>query len=406
MRESQSANSTENPQRIEPALLEDGLPPAVADAVAELSAAAATLGSALHPRSAASLAALVRIMNAYYSNLIEGHNTRPRDIARALAGDFDHDEDRRDLQAEAASHVRVQELLDKRAAEGTLGEPASTAFIADLHRAFYDEVPRSMLQIKNGGHSYAMVPGGWRSEEVHNVVVGRHQPPASRYVLDFMEYFAWRYRFAPLGKATRIVALAAAHHRLNYIHPFPDGNGRVSRLMSHAMAHEARIGAHGLWSISRGLARGLTDRSDYKRMMDFADTPRESDLDGRGNLSRRALTEFILWFLRVCLDQVIFMSGLFELSQLAYRLRSYAENSKKLEPGAARLLEEAVVRGEFERGEAAKILGKPERSARRVLASVIDAGLLASDTQKGPVSIRFTMESAEVLFPRLLGVDQ
>jgi Fic family protein len=403
MREPTSAILAENPQRIEPALLDDALPAAVADAVAELSAAAATLGSMLHPRSAASLADLVRIMNAYYSNLIEGHNTRPRDIARALAGDFDQDEGRRNLQAEAASHVRVQEFLDRRAAEGIRSEPASTAFIADLHRAFYDSVPAAMLQIKNGEHTYAMAPGEWRSEDVHEVVVGRHQPPASRYVRDFMDYFAWRYRFEPLGKAARIVALAAAHHRLNYIHPFPDGNGRVSRLMSHAMAHEAGIAAHGLWSISRGLARGLGDRSEYKRMMDFADTPRESDLDGRGNLSRRALTEFILWFLRVCLDQVTFMSGLFDLNQLTRRLRSYAENNELLEPGAARLLEEAAVRGEFERGDAATILGKPERSARRVLKSVVDAGLLASDTLKGPVSLRFTIESAEDLFPRLFG---
>ena len=32
-------------------------------------------------------------MNTYYSNLIEGHDTRPRDIERALAGDFDNDDD-------------------------------------------------------------------------------------------------------------------------------------------------------------------------------------------------------------------------------------------------------------------------------------------------------------------------
>jgi Fic family protein len=101
MRERTSATLAENPQRIEPALLDEGLPAAVADAIAELSAAAATLGSALHPRSAASLADLVRIMNAYYSNLIEGHNTRPNDIVRALAGDFDQDEGRRNLQVEA-----------------------------------------------------------------------------------------------------------------------------------------------------------------------------------------------------------------------------------------------------------------------------------------------------------------
>ena len=192
---------------------------------------------------------------------------------------------------------------------------------------------------------------------------------------------------------------------MNYIHPFPDGNGRLSRLMSHAMAHEAGIGAHGIWSISRGLARGLADRTDYKRMMDFADTPRESDRDGRGNLSQRALTEFILWFLHVCTDQVKFMSGLFELSQLTRRLRLYAENNAGLGPDVGRLLEEAALRGEFERGDVAKILGKPERSARRVLVNAIDAGLLASDSPKGPVSVRFTMESAELLFPRLFSVN-
>ena len=48
-------------------------------------------------------------------------------------------------------------------------------------------------------------------------------------------------------------------------------------------------------------------------MMDYADTPRQGDLDGRGNLSQRALNDFVLWFLRVCQDQVTFMSGLFDL---------------------------------------------------------------------------------------------
>ena len=119
----------------------------------------------------------------------------------------------------------------------------------------------------------------------HDNAVGRHVPPSSDRVADFMAYFESRYRLEPLGRASRILAIPAAHHRFNYIHPFPDGNGRVSRLMSHAMAHDAGIGAHGLWSISRGLARGLRSRTDYKQMMDLADTPRQGDLDGRGNLS-------------------------------------------------------------------------------------------------------------------------
>jgi Fic family protein len=197
------------------------------------------------------------------------------------------------------------------------------------------------------------------------------------------------------------MAIAAAHHRLNYIHPFPDGNGRVSRLMSHAMAQRAGVGAHGLWSISRGLARGLESRGDYKRMMDHADTPRQGDLDGRGNLSQRALSDFVLWFLRVCLDQVTFMSGLFELDTLARRLKSYVERDETLKPEATRLLEEALMRGSFERGDASRITGLPERTARRVLNDAIATGLLDSDTPKGAVSLRFPTGALDVLFPRL-----
>lgn len=216
-----------------------------------------------------------------------------------------------------------------------------------------------------------------------------------------MLYFADRYRFDPMGKAGRIIAMAAAHHRFNYIHPFPDGNGRVSRLMSHAMAWKADVAAYGLWSISRGLARGLASRGEYKQMMDRADTPREGDLDGRGNLSQRAFIEFIVWFLRIAVDQVNFMSSLFDLENLTNRLRAFVEHRETLKSEAARLLDEALVRGEFERGEAPRITGLPERSARRVLNEVVKEGMLASDTPKGPVSLRFPAHSLEILFPRL-----
>lgn len=393
-------NEIESVQRIEPARLEEP-GEAIADLVAELAATAATLGNTLHPRTAANLADLVRIMNAYYSNLIEGHNTRPKDIERALAGNLDEDTGRRNLQLEAAAHVRVQAEVDRLAAEGRLTEPASVDFIQWLHREFYHDAPEELLRVDGVGRDLIMVPGEWRSRPEHDVAVGRHVPPSSARVADFMRYFAERYTFSHLGKSGRIIAMAAAHHRLNYIHPFPDGNGRVSRLMSHAMGHVAGIGAHGLWSISRGLARGLESRGDYKSMMDRADTPRQGDLDGRGNLSQRALTDFVHWFLQIALDQVQFMKSLFELDTLAQRLRRYVERSEKLRPEAARMLEEALIRGEFQRGEIGRITGLPERSARRVLNELTSVGLLSSDTPKGAVTLRFPVETLDALFPRL-----
>ncbi len=391
----------EMPSRIEPTRLENP-PEAIADLTAELSAAAAKLGRALHPRTAAQLAELVRIMNTYYSNLIEGHDTRPREIERALAGQFDKEEGRRNLQIEAAAHVRVQAEVDRLAREQKLPEPASIHFLQWLHREFYRDAPKAMLHIKGAaGRDFIMTPGEWRSHPEHDVEVGRHIPPSSERVDDFMRYFATRYELHPMGKAGRLIAMAAAHHRMNYIHPFPDGNGRVSRLMSHAMAWSADIAAHGLWSISRGLARGLESRGEYKKMMDLADSPREGDLDGRGNLSEKALTEFVAWFLRIAMDQVTFMSSLFDLDTLANRLRRFVVEHKTLQLESARLLEETLIRGEVDRGETSRITGLPERSARRILNDLIQEGLIASSTPKGPVSLRFPAHSLEALFPQL-----
>jgi Fic family protein len=390
----------ETPARIEPCLLED-YPRELVDVIADLVAAASQLGVRLHPSSAASLAELVRVMNCYYSNLIEGHNTRPRDIERALADDLDRNDKRRDLQLEARAHIRVQREIDALHAAGSYGEPAATDRIRWLHREFYADAPERLLTIRHADGDYQMVPGQLRSLPRHEVMVGRHLPPSSVCVAEFMMYFERRYTFEKIGRSARIVAMAAAHHRLNYIHPFVDGNGRVSRLMSHAMALQAGIGAHGLWSISRGLARGLRDAGEYKQMMDEADSPRRGDLDGRGNLSLEALTSFITWFCKVALDQVTFMSGLFDLNQLEGRITRYVREVLGMAEEAALLPLEVLRRGEMPRGDAARVTGRSERSARSLLGALVEVGLLTSQTAKGPVQLHFSVGSADTLFPQL-----
>ncbi len=131
------------------------------DAIADLVGAATKLGQALHPRTAANLADLVRIANTYYSNLIEGHNTRPRDIERALAGDLSSDKERRNLQMEAAAHVRLQAEIDRLAAEGNLGEPAAPDFLRWLHCEFYKDATEDMLRVRGAGREFRMAPGKW-----------------------------------------------------------------------------------------------------------------------------------------------------------------------------------------------------------------------------------------------------
>ena len=158
----------ETPSRIEPCL-PDETSPEILDLVAALSAATNSLGARLHPRSAAALAESVRIMNCYYSNLIEGHNTTPREIERAMADQLDTVPERRNLQVEARAHIRVQREIDRRHAAGDLPEPASAAFIASLHRAFYEDAPEAMLLVGEGERQIRMIPGAFRSSSNHEV---------------------------------------------------------------------------------------------------------------------------------------------------------------------------------------------------------------------------------------------
>ena len=77
----------ETPSRIEPCLL-DIIDITTADRVADLVWKPSQLGKKINVKTASSLSDLIRITNCYYSNLIEGHKTKPGDIERALAEDL------------------------------------------------------------------------------------------------------------------------------------------------------------------------------------------------------------------------------------------------------------------------------------------------------------------------------
>jgi len=109
--------------------------------------------------------------------------------------------------------------------------------------------------------------------------------------------------------------------------------------------------------------------------MDLADGPRQGDVDGRGNMSERALIDVVTWFLRVALDQVTFMSELFDLDHLANRLRTFIARHERSRPEAAALLEQTLVRGEIERGEASRVTGLPVRTAQRLLNDLVGEGV-------------------------------
>jgi Fic family protein len=362
----------------------------------ELAQKASTLNNQVKPRVRQSMGTLVRSMNCYYSNLIEGHNTHPVEIDRALAGDYSQDARKRSLQLEARSHIEVQAMIDGH--QGPV-DVVSVAYMIWLHQAFCSRLPDELLWVENAetGNRLKVIPGELRTTRV---CVGQHIPPSAGALPRFLKRFAEVYEPSRLSRVRQVVAVAAAHHRLLWIHPFLDGNGRVVRLLSHAYFNEIGLGS-SLWSVARGLARRSRE---YKALLMAADGPRWNDLDGRGNLSAKALQEFCEFFLETCIDQVEFMQSLLEPGELLRRIERYIAvevQAKRLPKGSFSLLREALVFDEFDRGQAAAITGYQERQARNVLRALLDVKLLVSDQPKGKVYLGFPINVVEDWFPKL-----
>ncbi|MEG3147816.1 Fic family protein [Sphingomonas sp. RT2P30] len=370
-------------------LLDDDILPLVAEAN--------QLAGRIHPTLRDSIGNLVRSMNCYYSNLIEGHYTHPQDIDRALANDFSSEPKKRDLQKEAVAHIHVQQLIDT--GRDPDAWPASAAYASWLHEEFCSRLPPAMLFVTDykTGERLEIVPGAWRKRDVQ---VGRHVPPPHEEIARFMARFDTAYGSPPLSKTRQIQTVGAVHHRLLWIHPFLDGNGRVARLMSHALFKRLGIGT-SLWSVARGLAR---DEERYKALLAQADGPRESDRDGRGNLTQRGLIEFCKFFLDRSVDQIRFMSGLLEPATLLMRMEIHVEEevrAKRLLRGSFAVMREAVMNGEVERSKIPSLTGYEERGARNVTASLVERGVLTAPTHRAALRLAFPADVAERWFPNL-----
>lgn len=389
-----SAGPSTTTSLMEPLLPEDAQH-RLANLAFELAEKSQGLAATMPDEVIRSVGDLVRSMNCYYSNLIEGHNTLPVNIEKALKDDYSSNPEVRDLQLEARSHIEVQRLID----EGLAPAPAlSGEFAQWVHREFCSRLPDELLHITNPetGEVRDVVPGRLRDGDVR---VGRHLAVPFTALDAFIARFEKGYGHLP-SRAAQIVAVAAAHHRMLWIHPFFDGNGRVVRLQSHARLKELGIG-NALWSVARGLGRNV---QEYKLKLQDADRPRQGDLDGRGNLSLKGLEAFCEFFLTVCIDQVEYMRSILEANELLRRIGLYCRDeveAGRMMKGSFNLLREALLAGSFERGRAPEITGYADRQARKVLKGLLDRGMLLSDSPKGAVRLGFPTEVLEFWLPRL-----
>lgn len=362
--------------------------------VLELTRKSASFRASLPNGLAEPLADYVRSMNCYYSNLIEGHDTHPVDIEKALNNDLSDNPAKRDMQLEAKAHIEVQRWIDE---GGLTGREGTIAAVLEVHRRFTGLLPPDMRWVENpeSGEKIPVEPGVMRTRDAR---VGAHIAISPGALGRFMQRYEERY--ANLGRFDAILAAGPAHHRLLYIHPFADGNGRVTRLISYAMLLRA-LESGGLWSIARGLARRA---NEYKAHLASCDRVRQGDRDGRGNLSEAALVAFTRFFLSTCIDQVDFMSALMEPKRLRHRILAWADEEirfGRLPERSTRVLDAILFRGTLPRAEVPSAIGQSVRSGTNATNALAKAGIISAAGARADWQLSFPAKLAARITPGL-----
>lgn len=348
-------------------------------------------------------------MNSYYSNLIEGHDTHPIDIEKALKSNFSKNLKSRSLQIEAKAHINVSKSISEKVSSTKLN-PYSSSFLKDIHKEFYAHFPTKFMAAKSiNGNDTPVIPGEIRACEVQ---VGKHIAPAAKEVEHFLNRFETFYNPDAVvnrnDKIKRIISIAASHQRLTWIHPFIDGNGRVVRLFSDACFQLENLNGSGLWSLSRGLSR---NEILYKEKLANADLKKWNNYDGRGNLSNKELINFCSFFLNTAIDQVKFMTKVLDIDNMINRIYSYVDlmvSKKLLKTETRYILETVFLKDKISKKDVERITDKSDKTAKAMAASLMKLNLLTVDPKNhlSPYKVNYPISSSPILFSGLYPKDK
>lgn len=390
---------------LTPLIPQDRAPGDLQDAVVELMRLDAALYANIPQPLRLPMMNLLRKVNSYYSNKIEGNSTIPAEVLRAqeLSTDAKANEDLLEIKR----HIEAQRRLTDDPIDEV--DICTKEAISRLHREFYEGMPDEFLNIKlnDEGGTIRLVPGEFRER---SVVVGNHVPPTADNLRMYMNWFEGAYRLDRHHGINPILAAAAAHHRLMWIHPFMDGNGRTGRLFTDLYLKAAGLGGYGLWSMSRGFGRNV---AAYYTALSAADHVRKGDLDGRGELSDSGLMTFTRYFIETALDQVTYFSSLLEPRRLTQRIDIYFQQRQKgafisgkgevlpvLRIEAREVYNTLLYHGDQLRADIQDMLGFSERNTRTLLSQMAKEGLIKLNGRK-PVSLDLSRHSIEFMFPSL-----
>lgn len=374
--------------------------PELDELILRVTATSAALGKGIHPLILNEIARLMVKVNSYYTNAMEGNPSKLKDIDAALNNELDKNKAKRNFQLEHLAHIEVQEAMAKRLQEEPALRICSEEFLCWLHEQFFNRLPPELRYAKTeGGGLVPVEPGKLRDR---GISVGRHEAPATKKEIeDYLAEFERLLSPEKLPGPQKLLGMASSHHRFLWVHPFPEGNGRVARLLTTAYGIKINVGDNMLWTVARAFAR---NREEYDEHLALADRPRRNSLDGRGPLSEEDLLSFCIYFLRCCDDQISFMDGKLRLNELEKRYDRFIDgllDEKQLSKAGAKVMKRILLQGEIPRGQISEICGVKQRRATQIIKELLDARLTRSETVYGPMRLSISADMAAVLFPEL-----
>lgn len=399
MEKSQQFELYTHPAQMEPLLPSEARLAPVLERAHDLIRKADRLAGWRRTAGLSGLRQLLRAMNSYYSNKIEGQHTLPLEIEQALRNDYAEDADKARRQRLALAHMSAELQIETRWSEWDVQKVWSVETVCDLHRELFARLPEADLVQGSGADRQLVVPGLMRLREVS---VGRHAAPSAAALPAFMARWAQVYGGVRRGEM-QIVAMAAAHQRLAWIHPFLDGNGRVARLHSHLVLGQMGL-TNGLWSPLRGFARS---QEAYYGHLAAADEPRAGDLDGRGNLTEAGLLNWIQYVVEVCIDQVEFMTSLLSLEGMKDRIAACLSFEEQVVRQGVRTESLRALHYLFstqsalDRADFKAMLGLGDRLATAQVSALLSRGMLLTDSPYGKLRFGVPQHALRFYFPKL-----
>lgn len=414
---SMSENETtwSNPYQLAPALpvgedLED-----LRDLASDVITGAIGLEAKLAPETAEALGERLRILNSLFSNQIEGYDTTYSGIVDRL-GQAQQDPVGLSISGGkyavelGAAHVKAEAELVRLLAQHPRCNVSHPDFIRDIHLKFYSELPPELQYTHSpGGFArYPVKPGEFRDAPVYlSMGGGGLAPIGPKTISDLVANMdAFGQIFGPdafRGGEARMIAAAAGHAKLAWLHPFRDGNGRTIRLYTSLFMARCNVNRSNLWSLSRGLAE---HKGRYFTGLRFTNPSPDPVRRGQLIFQSENIAAGCSIFLTICKEQVVFMEQQLTRRTVNARIEHFAETRLgtpfgKHKTDAGRVLRAVFSYGRLERQEVygGVLGGLGDRTARGIIAGLLKAGYLKSDSPRSALTIGFPPDALQGYFP-------